>query len=123
VIECRLPDAPIGQGNYAGSLHSPVLADVVIQAGSLLGVWYMQSGCLPLTVGRIDYYAPLPDDSPFVVVVDDLRATDASQVTVTATAHDPQGRVLQRYSDLAVIATPEMTAKFAEAVELREQRP
>ncbi|MEV0763701.1 SDR family NAD(P)-dependent oxidoreductase [Nocardia sp. NPDC050435] len=123
VVECRLPDTRIGAGNYAGALHSPVLADVVIQAGALLGVWFMDSACLPLSIGRIEYFAPLPDDSPFVVVVDDLRAnTGRTEVTVTVTACDPNGTVLQRYSDLAVIATPEMTEKFAEAVRLREQR-
>lgn len=121
-VGCRLPDTPIGQGNFAGTLHSPALSDVVIQVGSLLGVWFMDSGCLPLTIGRIEYFAPLPDGSPFVAVVDDLRAhRNGNQVTVTVTACDPDGRVLQRYSDLSVIATPGMTAKFAEAVRLREQ--
>ncbi|MET7995423.1 SDR family NAD(P)-dependent oxidoreductase [Amycolatopsis sp. NPDC005232] len=122
VVECRLADTPFGQGNYAGELHSPVLSDVVIQAGSLLGVWFLDSGCLPLAIGRIEYFAPLPGDRPFVVMVDDLRRQrTGSQVTVTVSACDPDGRVLQRYTDLSVIATPEMTAKFAEAVRLREQ--
>ncbi|WP_236794652.1 type I polyketide synthase [Amycolatopsis sp. GM8] len=122
VAECRLPDTPLGHGEFAGGLHSPVLSDVVIQAGSLLGVWFMASGCLPLTVGRIEYFAPLPGDRPFVAEVGDLRAnSDRTQVTVTVTASDPDGRVLQRYTDLSVIATPEMTAKFAEAVRLREE--
>ncbi|MFI5606904.1 beta-ketoacyl synthase N-terminal-like domain-containing protein [Amycolatopsis sp. NPDC051903] len=120
VVECRLPDTPLGRGNYAGALHSPVLADVVLQAGSLLGVWFLDSGCLPLAIGRIEYFAPLPGDAPFVVVVDDLRSTGA-QVTVTATACTPDGRVCQRYTDLSVIATPEMTAKFAQAVRLRTE--
>ncbi|MEU4705494.1 SDR family NAD(P)-dependent oxidoreductase [Nocardia salmonicida] len=123
VVEGKLADTRIGTGNYAGALHSPVLADVAIQSGALLGVWFMDSACLPLSVGRIEYFAPLPDDSPFVIVVDDLRANaSGTEVTVTVTACDPNGTVLQRYSDLAVIATPEMTEKFAEAVRLREQR-
>ncbi|MFE9783859.1 SDR family NAD(P)-dependent oxidoreductase [Nocardia salmonicida] len=123
VVEGKLADTRIGTGNYAGTLHSPVLADVAIQSGALLGVWFMNSACLPLSVGRIEYFAPLPDDRPFVIVVDDLRANaSGTEVTVTVTACDPNGTVLQRYSDLAVIATPEMTEKFAEAVRLREQR-
>ncbi|MEU4319381.1 SDR family NAD(P)-dependent oxidoreductase [Nocardia fluminea] len=123
VVEGKLPDARIGTGNYAGALHSPVLADVAIQAGALLGVWFMNSACLPLSIGRIEYFAALPDDSPFVLVVDDLRANaTGTEVTVSVTACDPNGTVLQRYRDLAVIATPEMTEKFAEAVRLREQR-
>ncbi|MEU4646645.1 SDR family NAD(P)-dependent oxidoreductase [Nocardia fluminea] len=123
VVEGKLPDARIGAGNYAGALHSPVLADVAIQAGALLGVWFMNSACLPLSIGRIEYFAALPGDSPFVLVVDDLRANaTGTEVTVSVTACDPNGTVLQRYRDLAVIATPEMTEKFAEAVRLREQR-
>ena len=122
VVECRLPDTAIGEGNFAGALHSPALSDVVIQVGAVLGVWFMDSGCLPLAIGRIEYFAPLPDAGPFVAVVDDLREhANGNQVTVTVTACDPGGRVLQRYTDLSVIATPEMTAKFAEAVRLREQ--
>ncbi|MQY27423.1 type I polyketide synthase [Nocardia aurantia] len=123
VVECALADTPIGEGNYAGTLHSPVLADVVIQAGALLGVWFMDSGCLPLAIGRVEYFAPLPSSRPFVVVVDDLRPDATGKaVTVTVTACDPNGRVLQRFTDLFVVATPEMTEKFAEAVRLREQR-
>ncbi|TNC24163.1 SDR family NAD(P)-dependent oxidoreductase [Amycolatopsis alkalitolerans] len=123
VAECRLPDTPIAQGQFASALHSPVLSDVVIQVGSLLGVWFMESGCLPLSIGRIEYFAPLPGDRPFVAEAGELRTnSDRTQVTVTVTASDPDGRVLQRYQDLSVIATPEMTAKFAEAVRLREDR-
>ncbi|MFD4440477.1 SDR family NAD(P)-dependent oxidoreductase [Nocardia sp. NPDC058519] len=123
VVEAELPDTRIGTGNYAGALHSPVMADVVIQSGALLGVWFMNSACLPLSIGRIEYFAPLPDAGPFVVLVDDLRVNaNGTEVTVTVTACEPNGTVLQRYSDLAVIATPEMTEKFAEAVRLREQR-
>ncbi|WP_326836036.1 SDR family NAD(P)-dependent oxidoreductase [Amycolatopsis rhabdoformis] len=122
VVECRLADTPLGQGNFAGALHSPALADVVLQAGALLGVWFLDSGCLPLAIGRVEYFAPLPGDCPFVVVVDDLRPQrTGTQVTVTATACAPDGRVLQRYTDLSVIATPEMTAKFAEAVRRRDE--
>ncbi|WP_054814619.1 type I polyketide synthase [Nocardia arizonensis] len=122
VVECRLPATPIGGGNYAGALHNPVLSDVVVQAGSLLGVWFLGAGCLPLAVGRIEYYAPLPDDSPFIAVVDDLRPhPNAPQVMVTVSACDVHGRVLQRYRDLTVVATREMTAKFSEAVRLRER--
>ncbi|MFD4356528.1 SDR family NAD(P)-dependent oxidoreductase [Nocardia sp. NPDC058518] len=123
VVEAELPDTRIGTGNYEGALHSPVMADVVIQSGALLGVWFMNSACLPLSIGRIEYFAPLPDAGPFVVLVDDLRVNaNGTEVTVTVTACEPNGTVLQRYSDLAVIATPEMTEKFAEAVRLREQR-
>jgi hypothetical protein len=122
VAECQLPDTVLGDGSFAGALHSPVLSDVVIQAGSLLGVWFMNSGCLPLSIRTIEFFAQLPADSPFLVVVDNLRANDQMQVTVDATACDPHGRVLQRYRDLAVIATPEMTEKFAEAVRSRGQR-
>ncbi|WP_019927420.1 type I polyketide synthase [Nocardia sp. BMG111209] len=123
VVECELADTPIAEGNYAGALHSPVLSDVVIQAGALLGVWFMNSGCLPLAIGRVEYFDALPSSSPFVVVVDDLRVDATGKaVTVTVTACDPDGRVLQRYTDLFVVATPEMTEKFAEAVRLREQR-
>ncbi|MFC4943056.1 beta-ketoacyl synthase N-terminal-like domain-containing protein [Pseudonocardia sp. GCM10023141] len=118
VAECRLPDTPLDGGAWAGALHSPVLGDVVLQAACVLGVWYLDAGCLPLSVGRIDLHAPLPSDAPFVVVVDDLRP-GANGVTVNAAVHAPDGTLLQRWSDIAAVSTPEMAAKFAEAVQRR----
>ncbi|GAA1324651.1 SDR family NAD(P)-dependent oxidoreductase [Pseudonocardia xinjiangensis] len=118
VAECRLPDTPLDGGGWASARHSPVLGDVVLQAACVLGVWYLDAGCLPLSVGRVDLYAPLPADTPFVLVVDDLRP-GTSGVTVDVTAHAADGTVLQRWSDITAVSTPEMRAKFTEAVQRR----
>ncbi|MBN9101242.1 MAG: SDR family NAD(P)-dependent oxidoreductase [Pseudonocardia sp.] len=118
VAECRLPDTPLGGGGWASTLLSPVLGDVVLQAACVLGVWYLDAGCLPLSVGRVELFAPLPADEPFVLVVDDLRP-GANGVTVAVAAHAPDGTLLQRWSAVTAVSTPEMAAKFAEAVALR----
>jgi acyl transferase domain-containing protein/NADP-dependent 3-hydroxy acid dehydrogenase YdfG/acyl carrier protein len=120
VAECELADTPLAGGGWAAELHSPVLGDVVLQVASVLGVWHRQAGCLPLSVGAIELYAPIPDGTPFRVVADDLRPT-AAGVTVNATVTDPAGRTLQRWTDIGAVSTPDMAAKFAEAVRVWNQ--
>ncbi|WP_050803795.1 type I polyketide synthase [Candidatus Frankia datiscae] len=115
VLECRLADQVVADGAFTGALHSPVLADILLHGPSVLGRWLTGLACLPLAVGRWEYFAPLPDGEPFVVVLDDVRRA-ASSITVTVTASDPGGRVLQRLRDVSMIGTPDMAAKFAAAV-------
>ncbi|GLZ36540.1 type I polyketide synthase [Actinokineospora sp. NBRC 105648] len=118
VAECALADEPVGFGAYASALHSPVLGDVVLQAAAVLGVWFLDAGCLPLTLGRWEFFAPLPDGEPFIAVVDNLRDGPMT-VTVDVAVCEPGGRVLQRLSDVSVVTTPDMRDKFAEAVQRR----
>ncbi|WP_226360453.1 FAD-dependent oxidoreductase [Pseudonocardia sp. ICBG1142] len=115
VAQCRLTDTPLGGGGWAAGLHSPVLGDVVLQVASVLGVWHLGAGCLPLSVGSVELFAPIPDGSPFRVTAEDLRPT-AGGVTVSATVTDPRGRVLQRWRDVGAVSTPDMSERFAEAV-------
>jgi hypothetical protein len=118
VAEVRLPDTTLDGGAWASALHSPALGDVVLQAACVLGVWYLDAGCLPLTLRRIELFAPLPADEPFVLVVDDLRPGTGG-VVVNVTAHAADGSLLQRWTDVTAVSTPEMAAKFAEAVQRR----
>jgi NAD(P)-dependent dehydrogenase (short-subunit alcohol dehydrogenase family) len=120
VAECRLPDPPLARGAYAGALHSPVLGDVVLQAAAVLGVWFMDAGCLPLAFKSWEFFEPLPGGAPFVAVVDNLRDAPMT-VTVDVSVCDVDGRVLQRLTDVTVVATPDMRAKFAEAVARRRE--
>ncbi|MGF7233514.1 MAG: SDR family NAD(P)-dependent oxidoreductase, partial [Frankia sp.] len=122
IVSCQLPDSVVGDGAYASTLISPVLADVVIQAAALLATWHLEAGCLPLGFARAEFFAPLPDDAPFTVSVDGLRASGTDEVIVSAAAHDPDGRLLARFTDVTVVRTPGMTAKFAEAVRRRADR-
>jgi NAD(P)-dependent dehydrogenase (short-subunit alcohol dehydrogenase family)/acyl carrier protein len=112
---CRLADADVAGGAYAGRLHSPVLADVLLQGPPVLGKELLGGACLPLGIGRAEWYAPLPDDEPFVLVLDDARRT-AGGVMVTATAATSDGRVLCRFADVTVVSTRDMTDKFRESV-------
>lgn len=115
VVRCRLSDTPVAGGSFGGALHSPVLADVLLQGPSVLGSRLLGQACLPLGIGIADYHAPLPDDQDFVLVVDQVRR-DSAGITVTATAVDESGLVLVRFAEAAFVPTPSMAAKFAEAV-------
>ncbi|WP_223839078.1 SDR family NAD(P)-dependent oxidoreductase [Saccharopolyspora pogona] len=113
VLECRLPDTVVGFGAYRGELHSPVLCDLLLQGPSVHGNRLLGQASLPLGFGRAEYFAALPGNEPFVLVVDGVRQA-AAALTVTATACDQQGRVLQRWHDIQMVATPEMSEKFRE---------
>lgn len=114
-FECRLTDGVVARGAYAGALYSPVLADVMLQCPPVLGKWLDGRPCLPMGVGQVDLYAALPSDEPFVVVLDRV-ATKAAETTMTATAFDRDGNVLQRMGEVAVVTTPDLATRFAESL-------
>ncbi|WP_462203040.1 KR domain-containing protein, partial [Frankia sp. CcWB3] len=108
VAECRLPELPFAGGAFAGALHRPVLCDILAAAGSVLARWTLNEvGALPIKIGHAEFFAPLPANETFIVVVDDVRPGPMT-VTVTVTAHTPDGRVLQRLSDFTFVGTPDM---------------
>jgi hypothetical protein len=113
VFECQLVDTPVSSGAYRGELHSPVLADLLLQGASVHGNRLLGQASLPLGFGRAEYFAALPGDEPFVLIVDDVRQAPEA-ITVTATACDRRGTVLQRWHDIEMVATPGMSEKFRE---------
>ncbi|MGF7238808.1 MAG: SDR family NAD(P)-dependent oxidoreductase [Frankia sp.] len=115
VVSCQLPDTEVATGAYAGRLHSPVLADVLLHGMLVLSDELLGAPSLPLGIGRADLYAPLPDDEPFIVIVDNARqATGLATMTATATTLD--GQVLQRFTDVPMVSTNDLADKFRESV-------
>ncbi|MGW4248597.1 KR domain-containing protein, partial [Nocardia sp. NPDC004722] len=115
VLECALDADPVAHGSFASRLHDPVRADLILQAPLVLGHRLLGAACLPLGVGRIDYHRPLPIGEPFLVVVDNPRAT-RMEALIDSTALALDGTVLQRFSDVAVLTTPDLTEKFQTSV-------
>ncbi|WP_282785460.1 acyltransferase domain-containing protein, partial [Nocardia sp. CC201C] len=115
VFECSLPAEPVALGAYAGRLHNPVTADLVLQGPPVLGHRLLGTACLPLGIGRIDYHAPLPTGEPFLLLVDNPRPA-RMEARIDATALSADGTVLQRFSDVTVVTTPDLTEKFRTSV-------
>ncbi|WP_330253463.1 SDR family NAD(P)-dependent oxidoreductase [Nocardia sp. NBC_00565] len=115
VFECALPAARVADGGYAGHLHDPVLADLLLQGPPVLGYRLLGAACLPLGIGRAEYYRRLPADEPFLLTVDNPRQ-GSFDVRIDATATTADGTVLQRFSDVTVVTTPDLTAKFQTSV-------
>ncbi|WP_280408009.1 type I polyketide synthase [Nocardia brasiliensis] len=115
VFDCALPAARVANGAYASRLHDPVLADLILQGPPVLGYRLLGAACLPLGVGRVDYYRPLPIGEGFVLIVDNPRA-GRFDARIDATAVTADGTVLQRFSDVTVVTTPDLTEKFQNSV-------
>ncbi|MGW5316095.1 beta-ketoacyl synthase N-terminal-like domain-containing protein [Nocardia thailandica] len=115
VFDCLLPESPGPHGGFGGHLHHPATADLILQGPPVLGHRLLGTACLPLGVGRVDYHRPLPTARPFALVVDNPRA-GRMEVRVDATAVATDGTVLQRFSDVTVVTTPDLTDKFQTSV-------
>ncbi|MGW3119882.1 SDR family NAD(P)-dependent oxidoreductase [Streptomyces sp. NPDC001107] len=111
LVRARLTDDRPALGGYHSRLHSPVLADLLLQT---VLVWVREQrgrACLPMEIGRLSLYAPLPSDGDFLIAVEDVRP-GRTGVTCTVTALDPQGRVLAVLEDVAAVEDAELDARF-----------
>ncbi|MEV0278909.1 beta-ketoacyl synthase N-terminal-like domain-containing protein [Streptomyces sp. NPDC050610] len=107
VVAARLPDPGLAKGAYAGGLYAPAAADLLLQTGALALLSQAESGDIPVpvTAARVELFAPLPDDEGFVIVADARGDGGPAQVfgEFTVTACAPDGRVLQRWSDVRTL--------------------
>ncbi|MER6418973.1 SDR family NAD(P)-dependent oxidoreductase [Streptomyces sp. NPDC001137] len=111
LVRARLTDDRPALGGYHTRLHSPVLADLLLQA---VLVWVREQrgrACLPMEIGRLSLYAPLPSDGDFLIAVEDVRP-GRTGVTCTVTALDPQGRVLAVLEDVVAVEDADLDARF-----------
>ncbi len=102
VLSARLRDPEFAAGAYAGRLFSPALSDLLLQGAALITHRLKGSGGIPVSAERVDIYAPLPDDEPFVVVAEADR-TSVLDTHCTVTACEPGGRVLQKWTGLRML--------------------
>ncbi|WP_229899457.1 type I polyketide synthase [Streptomyces hiroshimensis] len=109
VLSARLRDPAFASGAYAGRLFSPALSDLLLQGAALITHRIKGSGGIPVSAERVDLYAPLPDDEPFVVVAEAGR-TSVLDTYCTVTACEPGGRVLQKWTGLRMLDVNEVQA-------------
>ncbi|MEU4796983.1 SDR family NAD(P)-dependent oxidoreductase [Streptomyces sp. NPDC023327] len=113
VVTARLQDPSLARGAYSGVLYSPASADLLLQAAALLGRRLSGHRCLPVSVGQVDLYDSLPDDEPFVIVVE-FVAQSPLELTCTVSACTSRGDVLQRWEGLkGIVAVPELANRAA----------
>ncbi|MFF4159313.1 SDR family NAD(P)-dependent oxidoreductase [Streptomyces sp. NPDC001678] len=106
VVGAALRDPGLAHGAYGGRLYSPCLADLLVQAGALLGLARLGRAPAPVGVERVELFAPLPDGEPFVVVAE-LVSASVIDLRCDVTACDPDGRVLQRWTGLTLVLVAE----------------
>ncbi|MFI9237430.1 SDR family NAD(P)-dependent oxidoreductase [Streptomyces sp. NPDC053079] len=109
VLSARLRDPAFASGAYAGQLFSPALSDLLLQGAALVTHRLKGSGGIPVSAERVDLYAPLPDDEPFVVVAEADR-TSVLDTYCTVTACEPGGRVLQKWTGLRMLDVNDVQA-------------
>ncbi|MGW1071982.1 SDR family NAD(P)-dependent oxidoreductase [Streptomyces sp. NPDC002537] len=105
VVVAKMPAPPLAHGAYAARLHSPALADLLLQSALITlrrdprdGRWP-----IPVAVGRVELFSPLPDDAPFVVRTDVRKRGPGVFSDVDITACAPDGRVHQRWSGVRML--------------------
>ncbi|MDX2648868.1 SDR family NAD(P)-dependent oxidoreductase, partial [Streptomyces sp. PA03-1a] len=111
LLGARLGDPVPAHGAYHGLRHSPVLADLLLQAGLVWVRLFRGRASLPMEVSRIRLFAPLPADEDFLIAVEDVRPATTG-VTCSITALDREGRVLQVLDGVALVEDPELEGKF-----------
>ncbi|MER6358788.1 SDR family NAD(P)-dependent oxidoreductase, partial [Streptomyces sp. NPDC001634] len=112
VLECALAEHRPAGGAFGSSRYAPGTADLLLQAALVWMRLNRDTASLPMSVARADLYEALPDGEPFVVVVEPVSANGTS-ATLTVTACAPDGRVLTRFTDVSLVSTPQLAAKFA----------
>ncbi|MCZ0990486.1 polyketide synthase dehydratase domain-containing protein [Streptomyces diastatochromogenes] len=112
VVECALPEHRPADGAFTSDRYAPGTADLLLQAALVWMRRYRDTASLPMSVGRVDLYEALPDGGPFVVVVEPVSA-NGTTASLTVTACAPDGRVLSRFTDVSLVSTPQLAAKFA----------
>ncbi len=111
VLACRLPDTELGDGAWRAPGYSPVLSDLLLQAVLVWARVHRDEAVLPTAVGEVRLVTDLPDDEPFLVVVDEVSTT-TSGLKCNVLAWSPGGRGLQRLREVQAVPSPGLGAKF-----------
>ncbi|MEV4681898.1 SDR family NAD(P)-dependent oxidoreductase [Streptomyces kurssanovii] len=114
LIGARLGDTRPARGAYHGRFHSPVLADLMLQAALVWVRRFRNRACLPMEIARARYFAELPTDQEFLIAVENIVAGPAG-ITCSVTALDREGRVLQVMEGVSVVEDPQLEGKFGPA--------
>ncbi|AEW98045.1 MULTISPECIES: type I polyketide synthase [Streptomycetaceae] len=110
VVMARMPEPALADGAFHSALFTPGLADLLLQAAGLMWREAPADGfSAPVSVARLELFAPLPDDRPFVIIAESTEV-NALDGYCTVTACDPSGRVLQRWHRLRMLHVGEAQA-------------
>ncbi|MEU1081291.1 SDR family NAD(P)-dependent oxidoreductase [Streptomyces sp. NPDC005908] len=112
VLQARLPELRPEGGAFGGTRFAPGTADLLLQAGLVWVRLFRGSASLPLGAARVDLHHPLPDDEPFLIVVEPAQGGSSTTASLTITACAPDGTVLARFDGVRVVSAPQLAAKF-----------
>ncbi len=112
VLQARLPELRPEGGAFGGTRFAPGTADLLLQAGLVWVRLFRGSASLPLGAARVDLHHALPDDEPFLIVVEPAQGGSSTTASLTITACAPDGSVLSRFDGVRVVSAPQLAAKF-----------
>lgn len=99
------------QGQFPVQTFNPYTADILFQC---LLVWvrhFYDLASLPLQVQKLEQFRAIPFDQDFYVSVE-VHSRSETSVVASATAHDLQGQIYLRISQMQVTASPRLNALF-----------
>jgi acyl carrier protein/NADP-dependent 3-hydroxy acid dehydrogenase YdfG len=112
VLQCELAELRPEGGAFGGSRFAPGTADLLLQAGLVWVRLFRDSASLPLGLARAELHHPLPDGTPFLIVVEPAQGSTSTTASLTITACTPEGTVLTRFDAVRVVSAPQLAAKF-----------
>ncbi|WP_405798377.1 SDR family NAD(P)-dependent oxidoreductase [Streptomyces longwoodensis] len=112
VVECALTEHRPQGGALASERYAPGTADLLLQAALVWMRQHRDTASLPMGVADVELFEALPDGEPFLVVAEPV-SVNGTGATLTVTACAADGRVLARFSGVALVSTPQLAAKFA----------
>lgn len=121
VVECVSPHlTDQEQGQFPVQSFNSYAADVQFQAAAVWTRFAYQSAMLPAKVELAEQFAPIPFDTPYLIVLDVLSSTPTGAV-INTTVCSPAGQVYLCFTPVEVTISPALNPLFEQGARVHYQ--